>query len=142
MEMSEEGFTDCQLWDSLLNLARLMCSSKQGKIGMNILMGKTCFNKLRMQLTFLKQSQMVLQLAFFCLTMLLATRNEPQMLSLQGRCQKIFMQHGNITKKGQKCEPQLLVPITPPQDLYFPEDHPTMPGWFKGIETIICKHGL
>jgi len=24
-----------------------------------------------------------------------------------------------------------------PQDLYFPEDHPTMPGWFKWMETII-----
>ncbi|KAL1717101.1 hypothetical protein EV715DRAFT_171758, partial [Schizophyllum commune] len=24
-----------------------------------------------------------------------------------------------------------------PQDFYFPDDHPTMPGWFKGMETII-----
>jgi hypothetical protein len=29
-----------------------------------------------------------------------------------------------------------------PQDLYFPDNHPTMPGWFKGMETIIRKHGL
>ena len=34
MEMSEKGFMHCQLWDSLLNLVRHMCSSKQGKIGM------------------------------------------------------------------------------------------------------------
>ena len=29
-----------------------------------------------------------------------------------------------------------------PQDLYFPENHPTMPGWFKGMETIIRERGL
>jgi len=29
-----------------------------------------------------------------------------------------------------------------PQDLYFPEDHPTIPGWFKGMEAIIHECGL
>jgi len=48
MEMSEKVFMCCQLWDSPLNLARHVCSSKQGKTGMGILMGKTYFNKLRM----------------------------------------------------------------------------------------------
>jgi hypothetical protein len=28
------------------------------------------------------------------------------------------------------------------QDLYFKHDHPTMPGWFKGMEVIIWEHGL
>ena len=28
------------------------------------------------------------------------------------------------------------------QALYYPDDHPTMPGWFKGMETIIKEHGL
>lgn len=28
------------------------------------------------------------------------------------------------------------------QDFYFPDDHPTMPGWFKGMETIIRERGL
>ena len=28
------------------------------------------------------------------------------------------------------------------QDLYFDDDHPTMPGWFKGMEVIIREHGL
>jgi len=28
------------------------------------------------------------------------------------------------------------------QEFYFPEDHPTMPGWFKGMEVIIKEHGL
>jgi hypothetical protein len=28
------------------------------------------------------------------------------------------------------------------QDFYFPDDHPTMPGWFKGMEQIIQEHGL
>jgi hypothetical protein len=28
------------------------------------------------------------------------------------------------------------------QSFYFPNDHPTMPGWFKRMEEIIHKHGL
>ena len=28
------------------------------------------------------------------------------------------------------------------QDLYFPDDHPTMGGWFKGMEEIIRERGL
>jgi hypothetical protein len=28
------------------------------------------------------------------------------------------------------------------QDFYYPEDHPTMPGWFKGMEQIIRERGL
>ena len=29
-----------------------------------------------------------------------------------------------------------------PQQLYFPEDHTAMPGWFKGMELIIKECGL
>ncbi len=29
-----------------------------------------------------------------------------------------------------------------PQPLYFSDDHPTMPGWFKGMEQIIRERGL
>ena len=29
-----------------------------------------------------------------------------------------------------------------PQSFYFPDDHPTYPGWFKGMENIIHEHGL
>lgn len=28
------------------------------------------------------------------------------------------------------------------QDFYFPDDHPTMPGWFKGMELIIQEQNL
>jgi len=28
------------------------------------------------------------------------------------------------------------------QELYFPDDHPMMPGWFKGMEIIIRERGL
>jgi hypothetical protein len=28
------------------------------------------------------------------------------------------------------------------QALYFPDDHPSMPGWFKGMEIIIRERGL
>ena len=33
-------------------------------------------------------------------------------------------------------------PNNTPQDLYFPDNHPTMPGWFKGMEIIIKERGL
>jgi hypothetical protein len=29
-----------------------------------------------------------------------------------------------------------------PRSFYFPDDHPTMPGWFKGMEQILQKCGL
>jgi hypothetical protein len=29
-----------------------------------------------------------------------------------------------------------------PQDFYFSDNHPVMPGWFKGMETIIHECGL
>ena len=29
-----------------------------------------------------------------------------------------------------------------PQQFYFPDDHPAMPGWFKGMEQIIRERGL
>ncbi len=29
-----------------------------------------------------------------------------------------------------------------PQLFYFPENHPTFPGWFKGMEQIIRECGL
>ncbi len=28
------------------------------------------------------------------------------------------------------------------QCFYFPEDHPSMPSWFKGMEQILHEHGL
>jgi hypothetical protein len=35
-----------------------------------------------------------------------------------------------------------MLPSGEPQDLYFPDDHPTYPGWFKGMEQIIRERGL
>jgi hypothetical protein len=28
------------------------------------------------------------------------------------------------------------------QSFYYEDDHPTIPGWFKGMEQIICEHNL
>jgi hypothetical protein len=33
------------------------------------------------------------------------------------------------------------LPNGEPQPFYFPEDHPSMPGWFKGMEIIIWERG-
>lgn len=34
------------------------------------------------------------------------------------------------------------LPNGQPQLFYLPADHPDMPGWFKGMEVIICECGL
>ena len=34
------------------------------------------------------------------------------------------------------------LPNGEPQSFYFAEDHPSMPGWFKGMEVIIRERGL
>lgn len=46
------------LWDSPSETAKLVCSSRQGRIGMGTLMQMICFNKLRTPLIFLNQRQM------------------------------------------------------------------------------------
>ena len=28
------------------------------------------------------------------------------------------------------------------QSFYYPEDHPTMPGWFKGMQAVLEERGL
>jgi hypothetical protein len=33
------------------------------------------------------------------------------------------------------------LPNGDPQSFYFPDDHPSMPGWFKGMEQIIKERG-
>jgi hypothetical protein len=35
-----------------------------------------------------------------------------------------------------------VLPDGSPQSFYFPSDHPSMPGWFKGMEQIIKEWGL
>jgi hypothetical protein len=35
-----------------------------------------------------------------------------------------------------------ILPDGTPQALHFPADHPTMPGWFKGMEQIIKERNL
>lgn len=50
--------------------------------------------------------------------------------------------NGWIHKKGDtKMHPGVL-PNGGFQELYFSDDDPLMPGWFKGMEQIIRKHGL
>ena len=45
-------------------------------------------------------------------------------------------------KDGPKMRSTAFGPNNTPQDLYFPDNHPTMPGWFKGMEIIIKERGL
>lgn len=45
-------------------------------------------------------------------------------------------------KNGQKMRMTYFGRDNIPQDFYFAEDHPSMPGWFKGMENIIRERGL
>ena len=44
-------------------------------------------------------------------------------------------------KDGPKMCPGFFTDGTP-QDLYYPDKHPKMPGWFKGMQQIIEERGL
>jgi hypothetical protein len=44
-------------------------------------------------------------------------------------------------KNGPKLRSAVLADGSP-QALYYPENHPTMPGWFKDMEGIIRERGL
>ena len=45
-------------------------------------------------------------------------------------------------KNGPKMRTTTFGNDNTPQDFYHPDDHPTMPGWFKGTEQIIRERGL
>ena len=45
-------------------------------------------------------------------------------------------------KDGPKMRSTTWGPDNIPQDLYYPDNHPTMPGWFKGMEEIIKERNL
>jgi len=45
-------------------------------------------------------------------------------------------------KDGPHMQNGMFSPKNNAQDLYFPDDHPTMPRWFKGMEIIIHEWGL
>ena len=45
-------------------------------------------------------------------------------------------------KDGPRMQPGNFGADNTPQDFYFTDNHPTMPGWFKGMEIIIRERGL
>jgi hypothetical protein len=45
-------------------------------------------------------------------------------------------------KDGSKIRPGNFGVDNTPQDFYFADDHPMMPGWFKGMEIVIHERGL
>jgi hypothetical protein len=45
-------------------------------------------------------------------------------------------------KGGPKMRPTAFGTGNTFQDLYYPDDHPEMPGWFKGMEQILRERGL
>ena len=51
------------------------------------------------------------------------------------------MPPGHITRMAPKCI-QAILQMVPPHEFYYPEDHPTIPGWFKGIQGILEECGL
>lgn len=53
-----------------------------------------------------------------------------------------FAKIGWVHKKDGPKMRNGLGPNSTPQEFYFPDDHPDMPGWFKGMENIIRERGL
>jgi hypothetical protein len=49
---------------------------------------------------------------------------------------------GWVLHPGGACMRNGMLPTGESQPLYFADDHPSMPGWFKGMETIIRERGL
>jgi hypothetical protein len=47
-----------------------------------------------------------------------------------------------VHRKGGSRMRNTVLPNGDTQSFYFEEDHPTMPGWFKGMEQIIRERGL
>jgi hypothetical protein len=47
-----------------------------------------------------------------------------------------------VHRKGGSRMRNTVLPNGDTQSFYFKEDHPTMPGWFKGMEQIIRERGL
>ena len=96
---------------------------------------------------------------FFFLIMPLHIRDELVMPYQQGRCLKVFLvlisfflrlmtchtaprEDWTCSKDGPRMH-QGVNPLTgEDQSFYFDENHPTMKGWFKGMEQIIRERGL
>ena len=65
----------------------------------------------------------------FLLSLLLMCPRDPK---------RVWSHHPNGPRMRDGINPK----TKQPQSFYFPEDHPKYPGWFKGMEQIICKCGL
>ena len=96
-----------------------------------------------MQLTFLKPEWQTKyqdeQSVYFPLTMLLVIRSMQQMRSHCAR----KMPKGPSKTWGQS--PRMwpgTLPGGARQEFYYPENHPDMPGWFKGMQQILEERGL
>jgi hypothetical protein len=97
---------------------------------------------------------------FSCLTMLPHIRNGLLLPCLPEKCLKVFLCFNLLTlcwlitcladpranwtpfKDGPRMRHGVNPQTKESQDFYFPDDHPTMPGWFKGMEQIIQERDL
>ena len=102
----------------------------------------TYLSRWSMQLTSLSPKLITLQLVSSCLIMRLATNVELLMLSLHATCPSFQTSTGLKQRGGAKMRNGWFNSEKTPQSFYFPEDHTTMPGWFKGMELIIKEQGL
>ena len=141
MEKSKKRFMHLQLWDSPLNLARCTYSPKRGRNKMDILMGRPASTSWECNWYFRSKIKWVYDWLF-------PVWQCPQPSEMSTRCTLCTEDAKEPTcymathKDGPKMWTMAFGADNAPQDLYFPEDHPTMPGWFKGMETIICECGL
>ena len=114
-----------------------------------------------MQLISLRARQRTWQQDFFSLTMPLHTRSGLLMLYQLEKCLKVFFNSCYLLTSAWlifclaepkadwtafKGAPRMRDGVNPltgkEQSFYFLDDHPDMPGWFKGMEQIIKERGL
>lgn len=141
-----------------LSSERLGLSSKMARImtGISVLRNSLC--KSIWLSTFSKACPKGNPRPFSFLIMHQVIKSKPQMQYRHGKCWKVqpfsFFTSFCLTsintgpRKGwahHLCGPHMWhsqFPNGNAQSFYFPDNHPSMPGWFKGMEKIIQKHSL
>lgn len=92
-----------------------------------------------MQSIFLKGGRRDLQLGCLFSTTHPVIRSVQMMHFRQEICQKILQQPH---RKGGARMRNTVLPNGEMQSFYYEDNHPTMPGWFKGMEELIRERNL
>ena len=105
-------WSECDNWIRFFHAAKCKLFLKQEKTEMGTLLLKTCLNKLNMQLTCLKQTQMCSLLDILYSIILWVTKSMHQMLSQLETCPRTQRRTGLTKRIVHTCEMGHLAPKT------------------------------